>query len=79
MKYHLVIFFFKKGQDNAIYKNMNGPKDCHTEWSKSDTQRQMSYDTTYMWNPIKEGYRWTYLQNRIRVTDVENKFMATMG
>ena len=29
---------------------MGGPRDCHTEWSKSDTERQISYDTTYMWN-----------------------------
>lgn len=46
---------------------------------KSDTERQMSYGITYMWNPINGGYTGTYLQNRIRVTDVENKFMATMG
>ena len=29
---------------------MDGPRDCHTEWSKSDTERQRSYDITYMWN-----------------------------
>ena len=28
---------------------MDGPKDCHKEWSKSDRERQMSY-ITYMWN-----------------------------
>ena len=21
----------KKGQNNAIYRNMNGPRDCHSE------------------------------------------------
>ena len=25
----------------------------------------------------KNGYKWTYLQNRNRVTDVENKLMVT--
>ena len=30
----------------------------------------------YMWN-LKKWYKWTYLQNRNRVTDVENKLMVT--
>ena len=25
-------------------------RDCHTKWSKSDRERQISYDVTYMWN-----------------------------
>ena len=29
---------------------MDGPGDYHTKWSKSDTERQVSCDTTYMWN-----------------------------
>ena len=57
---------------------MGGHRDCHTEWSKSDTERQILYDITYMWN-LKKGYKWTYLQNRSRVTDVENKLMLTKG
>ena len=56
---------------------MDGPT-CHTEWSKSDRERQISYDIAYMWN-LKKWYKWTYLQNRNRVTDVENKLMVTMG
>ena len=55
---------------------MDGPRDCHTEWSKSDRDRQISYDIAYMWN-LKKGYKWTYLQSRNRVTDVENKLMVT--
>ena len=29
---------------------MDGPRGCHTEWSKSDRERQISYDITYKWN-----------------------------
>ena len=29
---------------------MDGPRDCHTEWNKSDREREMSYDIPYMWN-----------------------------
>ena len=57
---------------------MDGPRDCHTEWGKSDGDRQISYDIIYMWN-LKKWYKWTYLQNRNRVTDVENKLMVTSG
>ena len=57
---------------------MDGPRDCHAEWSKSDRERQISYDISYTWN-LKKWYKWTYLQNRNTVTDVENKFMITKG
>ena len=36
---------------------------CHTEWSKSNRERQTSYDITYMWN-LKKWYKWTYLQKQ---------------
>ena len=29
---------------------MNGPRDYHTKRSKSDRERQISRDITYMWN-----------------------------
>ena len=57
---------------------MYGPRDCHTEWCKSDRERHTSYDIAYMWN-IRKGYKWTYLQNRNRVTYVENKLIVTRG
>ena len=68
----------KKGWNNAICSNMDRPRDCHTEWSKSDK------DKYHMISLIcgvkkKKDYKWTYLQNRNRVTDVENKLMATRG
>ena len=44
----------------------------------SDTEREISYNITYMWN-LKKRYKWTYLQNRNRLTDIENKFVVTKG
>ena len=29
---------------------MNGPRDYHTKRSKSERERQIPYDITYMWN-----------------------------
>ena len=44
--------------------------------SKSDRERQISYDDPYMGN-LKKWYKWIYLQNRNRLTDLENKLMVT--
>ena len=49
----------------AIFRDMDKPRDCHTEWTESDTERQISYDVTNIWN-LKKEYKWTYLQNRSR-------------
>ena len=75
--YNGILLSHKKEWNNAICSNMDGPRDCHTEWSKSDWERQI-YDITYVWN-LKKGYKWIYLQNRNRVADVENKLMVTSG
>ena len=39
-----------KEWNNAICSNIDGPRDCHTKWSKSERERQILYDITYMWN-----------------------------
>ena len=41
-------------------------------------ERQILYSITYMWNLEKE-YKWTYLQNRNRLTDIENILMVDKG
>ena len=47
--YGEILLSHKKEQNNAICSNMDGPRDCHTKWSKSDRERQI-YDIAYMWN-----------------------------
>ena len=56
---------------------MDGPRDYHAKWSKLERERQISYDITYVESKI--WYKWTYLQNRNRFTDIEDKFMVTKG
>ena len=76
--YNGILLSHKKERNNAICSDMDGPKDCHTEWRKSDRERQISYDIACMWN-LRKWYKQTYLQNRSRVTDVENKLIVTKG
>ena len=67
--YNGILLSHKREQNNAICSNMDGPRDCHTEWGKLDRERQISYGIAYMWN-LKKEYKWTHLWNRNRVTDV---------
>ena len=48
--YKEILLSHKKEWNNAIYSNMDGPRDYHTKWSKSEMERQILYDITYMWN-----------------------------
>ena len=44
---------------------MNGPRNYHSRWIKSDRKRQISCGITSMWKLVKKKwYKWTYLQNR---------------
>ena len=40
--------------NNAICSNMDRTRDYHAKWNKSETERQISYDMTYMWNLIHD-------------------------
>ena len=42
--------YYLPTDNNAICSNMDGPRDYQTKWSKSDRERQIPYDITYMWN-----------------------------
>ena len=55
-----ILLSHKKEQNNTISNNMDGPRDYHTKWSKSDRERQI-YEITSMWN-LKRWHKWTYLQ-----------------
>ena len=50
--YNGLLLSHKKEWNNAICNNMDGPGDYHTKWSKSNRERQISHDITYMWNLI---------------------------
>ena len=48
--YNGILLGHEKEQNNAICGNMDGLRDYHTKWSKSDRERQISDTITYMWN-----------------------------
>ena len=44
----------------------------------SQTEKDKYRITYYMWN-LKKKYKWIYLQDRNRPTDIENKLTVTKG
>ena len=47
--------YYKKEQNNAICSNIDGTGDSYTKWSKSERERQIPYNITYIWN-LKYGW-----------------------
>ena len=62
--YNGILLSHKKEWNNAIYSNIDGLRDYHTKWSKSERERQIPY-ITYMWNLKYDT--WIYLPNRNRL------------
>ena len=48
--YNGILLSYIKEWNNAICNNMDATKDYHIKCSKSERERQIPYDVTYMWN-----------------------------
>ena len=57
----------KKESNSAICSYVDGLRDYHNKWSKSDRERQISWYNLYVESKIK--HKWTYLWNRNRLTN----------
>ena len=76
--YNGILPSHKKEGNNAICSNMDATRDYHTKWSKSERERQIPYDITYNVES-KIWHKWTYLQNRNRLIDRENRLVVAKG
>ena len=56
---------------------MDGPRDYHTKWSKSERERQIPYAITYTWNLKYDTNELIYETETDSV--IENKLMVTKG
>ena len=73
--YNGILVSHKKEWSHAICSNMVGPRDYHTKWSKSEGERWISYDITYMWNLKNNTNELIYKTETD--SDMENKLMVT--
>ena len=76
--YTMAYYSAIKERNWVICRDVDGPRQCHIEWSKSEREKQILCINAYMWN-LEKWYRWPYLQRRNRDSDVENKSMDTKG
>ena len=76
--YHAILLSHKKEQHWVICWDVDGSRDCHTEWNKSEREKQISYINAYMWN-LEKWHGWTGLQGRNWDTEVEKKRRDTKG
>ena len=58
-------------QNWVIGSEVDVPRVCRTEWSKSEREKQILCINTYVWN-LEKWYRWTYLRGGNRDADREN-------
>ena len=89
-----VLLSHKKERSWVICRNVDTPRVCHTEWSKSEREKQIPYisahlskmmharkmHTHFLMHTRKSiTKRWTYLQGRNREADTENRLVLTAG
>ena len=56
---HGILLSQEKWNNATTCSHMNGPRDDHTKWIKSERGRQIQYDITYT-QDLKKWQKWTY-------------------
>ena len=49
---HGILLSHQKEQNNDICSHIDGARNSHIKWSKSERERQIPYDIAYIWNLI---------------------------
>ena len=65
--YNGILLSHKKKQNWVICSEVDGPKVCHTEWSKSEREKQIPYANTYTWNLKKKKNGHEELRGRMGI------------
>ena len=69
----------KKEHNRVNCSEVNEPGVYHTEWSKSERNKQISYINAYIWN-LEKQYWWTFfLLGRNGDTNADNGLLDTEG
>ena len=56
--YNGILLSHKKKRNGVICSEVDGPRVCHTEWSKSERKKQIPYANTYIWNLKEKNGFW---------------------
>ena len=61
----------KKEWNWVTFSEVHELRVCHTEWSKSETEKQILCINSCTWN-LEKLYRWAYLQGKNGDTEVDH-------
>ena len=64
--YNVILLNHKKERNNVIYSNMNGSREYHTKWSKSERDKYLCVES--------KKYLFT---KQCRCIEIENNLMVT--
>ena len=70
--YNAILLSHEKEWNNTICSNMDEPRDYHTKWSEEEKHEYhiILHVESKIW------HRWIYLQNRNRLTNIENRLVV---
>ena len=71
-----VLLSHKKKRNWVTCRDEDEPREQHTEWNKSEREKQTSHINACMWN-LEDWYRGFCLQSRNKGKDAEIKCMDT--
>ena len=71
MEYYSAI----KEWNDTTCSNMDGPTEYYTKWSKSERERKISCNITYMWN-LKYDTNEPVYKTENRILDIESRLIA---
>ena len=54
-----ILLSHKKKRNWVICSEVDGPRVCHTEWSKSEREKQIPYANAHKWN-LKKKKKWSW-------------------
>ena len=74
--YNSVLLSHKNEQIWVSWSELDEPRDCYTEWGRSEGEKQILYINTYMWY-LEKQYWWIYLQGRNGDAHVQNGLVDT--
>ena len=61
--------------NDAIWSNMDGYRECHTESSKLDREGEISHNLPYTWN-LRKNDTYELTSKTERLADLENELIV---
>ena len=68
-----ILLSHKKEWNKAIYSNIDGSRDYYTKWTVRRIKINMIWYHLYVKSKI--WHKWTYLPNRNRLKDIDNRLV----